>query len=377
MLVDQLVARQRRDRRLAAADRVAVGRIAAEEQPVVHSFRDRVWVVAQPPQVRQALLAHPLNFVLRETRVRDDVGQQLQRLRPVTRQHLGRCDEVLAVHADVRSRRDEVTLLRDLQTRPILRALGQQSRREGRKAGLIGRVRGGAAGEIDRRRHRGHLALLDEQQLQPVRQVGALRQRRPEAARPARPRLLIAIDLGRCRRHLLLRRHDEPHSSRPEVLRRDPLHVRGRHRQIALEVLVQPARVAREDVVVVQQVGAAAEAAHAFELPHVVRLQTIDGALHLFLARPLRFYQLDLLEERLLDRLDARARRHHRVKTHLSRDLHRRVGRAHVARDLLLVYQRAVETRAAPLTQDREEDVQRRLVRVEARRRHPRQVEPR
>jgi hypothetical protein len=85
VLGHQLRSGQRRDRALAAADRVPLGRFAPEEQAGRHALGDRVRVVAQAAQVREALLAHALDLRVREGRVRHDVRQQVERGGPVAR----------------------------------------------------------------------------------------------------------------------------------------------------------------------------------------------------------------------------------------------------------------------------------------------------
>src|SRR5207248_2458427 len=136
--------------------------------------------------------------------------------------------------------------------------------------------------------------LFDEEQVNSALQLQSPRDGRRELAGTAGRWLLIAVDLHSRRRYLLLRRDLKADAADAKIFGSHSLDVGRGYGEVAIQIGVQPAGIAGEHVVVVQQVRSPAEAAHALQLADLLGLEAIDRALHLFVGGRLSLDSIQL-----------------------------------------------------------------------------------
>ena len=136
--------------------------------------RDCRRVVARLQQVREPLLAQPLELVFRERRPERDVGHDRQRLGEPRDRHVQAHRRGVDAGRGAQIGAEEIDRVGDLERRPRARTLGEHCRREAGDAELARRIVGGAAGHEEVLLDHRHPVHLDHPHRQAVRELPLL-----------------------------------------------------------------------------------------------------------------------------------------------------------------------------------------------------------
>ena len=362
--------------RLGAVDGVPIPALRPVQQHGGHSLSQGRGVVPEALQGGQPLLPDPQELVLREGWVLGHVRHDLQGRGPVAGHGLGGQEHPLPARHPGELAADELELLGDLLAGARGGPFLEHGGGEGGQPRCVHGVHDAAGPQHQAEGDHREAPLLQCHQFHPVGQGVPLHRRSGEGRRGSRRGLGAPIDGGGpVGAQGALRQHHQMDGAVREVLLGHPLHVLGLDVRIALEVCVQVLRVSPEDVIGVEAVRPAAEAAHGLQPADVAPLDAVLDAGNLLRRRGLVNDALQLGAGRLLHLLHGVARRRRHLHAEIAGDLTSVVAGAGALGYLLLVHQGPVQARALAIGQHSGQDREGGLVLVEAGHRGPDQVQ--
>ena len=364
-------------RRVAGAgqrDRVRVARPVDEARQNAERHAERLRALLLDG--RELLPLQTIQLLLREGGVEDHVGEDRERRVEVRLEGRERDGRRVEVGARAELGPEPLQLVADLERGARLRALVEHVAGEagGAGRGLVGRVAG-----VDEQVHPDdrHLVPLGHDELQAVRQGGALEGGKAALRRRSRRRARLAVGPARARGELRERVHLERVDAVRQPASRGGRELGRRRGLHALELRAVEVGPAAPDLALREDVRLAAEAADPLHAAHEAGELLRLRALHLLGRRPVLQQARDLLVDRLLDRGEVAARPRGGAHDERAADLRRSLVRRDVGRDLVRVDEPLVQPRALARRQHPRDEPQRVVLRRAPLRRVPHFVDPR